>query len=111
MNSSILYLLFLLILPLLKKGCQILKTCEWTRSIAQADYDKFQESKSKRVKIEERWKLHLGSEGKGSKVSSGERNLKNLIAMLKRADGLGWRRSRDQMLFHRSFISAWLPVI
>lgn len=94
----------------LNPGESVIGACGWTASIAQSDHDKYIKKLKSAVRLEERWKLFMDSESK-PKTSNGEKNLKNLVAMLKRADEVGFRRSQQQIQFHKAFIAACLQKV
>lgn len=94
----------------LGRGESILRLCEWTSNIAKADCEKYLDSVEHFHRVRPRWEIY--AEGKfTAEVASGELRLKSLVAMLKRADEIGYRRSPDQVRFHKAFIAACLQKI
>jgi len=93
-----------------QEDVQFTKTCGWSAEIAQQDYQKYIEQEDLKPKLQPRWQVHIQKENR-PKTTFGESYLKSLMSMLKRFDSLGWKRSADQVRFHRAFVSACLQKI
>ena len=88
----------------------LLLACKWTNTIAQSDYEKFDKKRKTETSYKKLWECYIEEDVKVV-LSSGERNLKALVSMLKKADISGFRRSPQQVEFHRAFIAASLQKI
>jgi hypothetical protein len=112
MGLSYLFLAFIvLIFTLLPTTPQTFnKYCNWTREVATDDYKLFSDDEKKKYNIHPKWEYY-SDRTLIEQDCTGDKNLKALIESLNRFDKLGFQRSKQQVLFHKTFISAILKLL
>jgi hypothetical protein len=88
----------------------VLPLCVWSSEIASKDWKKHSEYQKKRCLVPERWQYYA-DKSYTKQQTTGDTRLKSLINTLERLDGLGFKRSKGQRLFHKAYIGACLKKI
>jgi hypothetical protein len=93
-----------------REGDTLRRACQKSLKIARDDFSRYSAKKKSYNRYTARWQRGK-LEDHRSGMSQGEKNLKNLVEMLNRGDKVGFRRSAQQIQFHKAFISACLSKI
>ena len=95
-----------------------LRTCRWSARIARVDTSAFRRAQASAIDIVPLWEKYVAGRGEttwgtGATTTtiSPDKRLEALLNALKKLDELGYRRSAQQKLFHKSFIVASLKHI
>jgi hypothetical protein len=95
-----------------------LRSCRWTAQITRADVAAFNKAQESALDIVPQWEKYIAGRGAATwgvgttttTLSPGER-LEALLEAMTKLDGLGYKRSSQQKLFHKAFIVATLKHI
>jgi hypothetical protein len=95
-----------------------LRSCRWSARIARKDVTDFRKIQEAALDLVPQWEKYVAGRGAttwgtGTTTTtlSPDERLESLIASLNKLDTLGYKRSAQQKLFHKSFIVASLKHI
>lgn len=103
---------------LLRQLMTRIRSCRWSARIARGDVAAFRKAQEAALDIVPQWEKYIAGRGAttwgtGTTTTtlSPDERLESLLEALNKLDGLGYKRSAQQKLFHKAFIVASLKHI